>query len=287
MRMGHAGEMTVTSAYTLNDGRRLPSVGFGTYPLRGESGVAAMVSAIENGYRLLDSAVNYENEVEVGDAVRASGLDRSELVVTTKIPGRFHAKHLAVRSVEDSLERMRLDVLDLALIHWPNPSRGLYVDAWEALVECRERGLVRSIGVSNFTEEHLGRIIDATGVTPAVNQVEIHPRFPQQELVGVHERLGIVTESWSPLGKGSVDLDAEAIAGPAERHGVSAGQVVLRWHLQRGLLPLPKSESPQRQRQNLDLFGFELSEAEMAAMTAMGVDRGRRFDGDPNTHEEM
>ncbi|MFN2318422.1 MAG: aldo/keto reductase [Dermatophilaceae bacterium] len=273
--------------YRLNDGNRLPVVGFGTYPLRGESGVAAMVGALENGYRLLDSAVNYENEVEVGEAVRGSGLDRDEIQVTTKVPGRHHARDLAVGSVEESLKRMRLDVLDLVLIHWPNPRRGLYVEAWEALVECRERGLVRSIGVSNFTEEHLSRIIDATGVTPAVNQVEIHPRFPQGELVAVHERLGIVTESWSPLGKGSVDLDAEPIAAAAREHDVSAGQVILRWHLQRGLLPLPKSESPDRQRENLDVFGFELSDEQMAALTAMGVTDGRRFDGDPDTHEEM
>lgn len=273
--------------YELNDGNRLPRVGFGTYPLRHEAGVSAMVRALDNGYRLIDSAVNYENEVDVGDAVCSSGLPREEIQVTTKVPGRFHAHEEAVRSVEDSLRRMRLDVLDLVLIHWPNPSRGLYVEAWEALIECRERGLVRSIGVSNFTEEHLGRIIDATGVTPAVNQVEIHPRFPQEELVAAHERLGIVTQSWSPLGKGSVDLDAEPIAAAAAAHGVSAGQVVLRWHVQRGLLPLPKSESTERQRENLDLFGFALSEAEMAALTAMGVADGRRFDGDPDTHEEM
>jgi 2,5-diketo-D-gluconate reductase A len=279
--------MQVTSAYALNDGGELPSIGFGTYPLRGESGVSAMVRAIDHGYRLLDSAVNYGNEVDVGDAVRSSGLRRDEIQVTTKIPGRFHARDLAVRSVEESLGRLQFDVLDLVLIHWPNPSRGLYVEAWEALIECRERGLVRSIGVSNFTEQHLSRIIDATGVTPAVNQVEIHPRFPQEDLVAVHRRLGIVTESWSPLGKGSVDLDAEVIAGPARSHGVSAGQVVLRWHLQRGLLPLPKSESSDRQRENLDLFGFELSDAEMSAITAMGVRDGRRFDGDPDVHEEM
>ena len=256
--------------YELNDGHRLPVIGFGTWPLRGEAGVSAMVRAIDNGYRLIDSAVNYENEVDVGDAVCSSGLPRDEIQVTTKVPGRFHAHDLAVRSVEDSLRRMRLDVLDLVLIHWPNPSRGLYVEAWEALVECRERGLVRSIGVSNFTEEHLSRIIDATGVTPAV-----------------HERLGIVTESWSPLGKGSVDLGAEPIAGAAAAHGVTPGQVILRWHLQRGLLPLPKSESSERQRENLDVFGFELSADEMVAITAMGVADGRRFDGDPDTHEEM
>lgn len=280
-------EVSRDGRHELNDGNHLPVIGFGTYPLRGESGGATMVSAVENGYRLLDSAVNYENEVEVGEAVRASGLDRSEIQVTTKIPGRHHARDLAVRSVEDSLQRMRLDVLDVVLIHWPNPSRDLYVEAWEALIECRGRGLVRSIGVSNFTEQHLGRIIDATGVTPAVNQVEIHPRFPQEDLVAVHERLGIVTESWSPLGKGSVDLDAGPIAAASEAHRVSPGQVILRWHVQRGLLPLPKSASPERQRENLDLFGFELSPEEMDALTAMGVTDGRRFDGDPDTHEEM
>lgn len=273
--------------YLLNDGHRLPAIGFGTYPLRGAGGITAMVSALEAGYRLIDSAVNYENEVEVGEAVRASGLDREEVLVATKVPGRFHAKDLATHSVEDSLSRMRLDVLDLVLIHWPNPSRGLYVEAWEALVECRDRGLVRSIGVSNFTEEHLDRIIEATGVTPAVNQIEIHPRFPQEKLVAAHERLGIVTESWSPLGKGTVDLTADPIAEASREHGVTPAQVVLRWHIERGLLPLPKSASPQRQRENLDIFGFELSPAQVQAISSMGVADGRRFDGDPNIHEEM
>ena len=273
--------------YELNDGQQLPVIGFGTYPLRGAEGVSAIVSALELGYRLLDSAVNYENEVEVGEAVRQSSLPREDVVITTKIPGRFHAKDLAIASVEDSLRRMELDVIDLVLIHWPNPSQGRYVEAWEALVECRERDLVRSIGVSNFTEEHLTRIIDATGVTPAVNQIELHPRFPQEDMVAVHERLGIVTESWSPLGKGSVDLSAEPIADAAENHGVTNAQVVLRWHLDRGQLPLPKSESPERQAQNLDVLGFTLTETEIAAISAMGVGDGRRFDGDPNTHEEM
>lgn len=273
--------------YLLNDGHRLPAIGFGTYPLRGAGGITAMVSALEAGYRLIDSAVNYENEVEVGEAVRASGLDREEVLVATKVPGRFHAKDLATHSVEDSLSRMRLDVLDLVLIHWPNPSRGLYVEAWEALVECRDRGLVRSIGVSNFTEEHLDRIIEATGVTPAVNQIEIHPRFPQEKLVAAHERLGIVTESWSPLGKGTVDLTADPIAEASREHGVTPAQVVLRWHIERGLLPLPKSASPQRQRENLDIFGFELTPAQVQAISSMGVADGRRFDGDPNIHEEM
>ena len=273
--------------YALNDGQRLPVIGFGTYPLKGAEGVSAMVSALDLGYRLLDSAVNYENEVEVGEAVRQSGIDREDVIVTTKIPGRFHEKALAVQSVEDSLRRMQFDVVDLVLIHWPNPSRDLYVEAWEALVECRERGLVQSIGVSNFTEAHLNRIIDATGVTPAVNQVELHPRFPQEDLIAVHDRMGIVTESWSPLGKGTVDLDAGPIAEAAAAHGVTPGQVVLRWHLERGLLPLPKSASPERQAHNLDLFSFSLTEDEVSAISSMGVADGRRFDGDPDTHEEL
>ena len=276
--------------YELNDGHEIPQVGFGTYPLKGQDGIDAMVGAIEAGYRILDSAVNYENEEEVGAAVKAAadlGVAREELTITTKVPGRFHEKALAIKSVEDSLSRMDLDVLDLVLIHWPNPSRGLYVEAWEALVECRERGLVRSIGVSNFTEAHLRTIIDATGVIPAVNQVEIHPRFPQDSLLAHHQSLGIVTEAWSPLGKGSVELDAKPIVAAAEAHGVTPGQAVLRWHIERDVLPLPKSEDPERQKQNLDIFGFELSTDEVAAITRMGVADGRRFDGDPDTHEEM
>ena len=273
--------------HELNDGHRLPAVGFGTHPLKGAEGISIMVSALDLGYRLLDSGVNYENEVEVGEAVRQSGVDRAEIAVTTKVPGRFHAHDLAVQSVEDSLSRMELDVLDLVLIHWPNPSRGLYVEAWQALVDCRERGLVKSVGVSNFTEEHLDRIIDATGGTPAVNQVELHPRFPQQELIEVHDRLGIVTQAWSPLGKGTVDLDAGPIADAARNHDVTAGQVVLRWHLERGVLPLPKSASPERQAQNLDLAGFSLTTEEVDEISAMGAADGRRFDGDPDTHEEM
>ena len=275
--------------YELNDGNRLPRVGFGTYPLRHEAGVSAMVRALDNGYRLIDSAVNYENEVDVGDAVCSSGLPREEIQVTTKVPGRFHAHEEAVRSVEDSLRRMRLDVLDLVLIHWPNPSRGLYVEAWEALVECRERGLVRSIGVSNFTEAHLERVIERTGITPAVNQIELHPAFPQVEMRAVNERLGIRTESWSPLGRAKQDgpVGSEAVVSAAEAHGVEPAQVVLRWHVQLCSIPLPKSASPERQRSNLGVFGFELSEDEMAAITALGRPDGRLFGADPDTHEEM
>ncbi len=270
----------------LNDGTTLPQIGFGTWPLKGADAERAVASALACGYRLIDSAVNYENEEAVGAAVRAAGVPRDEILVATKIPGRFHAHDLAVASVEESLRRMRLDRLDLVLIHWPNPSVGKYVEAWQGLVEARERGLVRSIGVSNFTERHLDDVIAATGVTPVVNQIEMHPAFPQAEMRQVHRRLGIVTQAWSPLGKGAT-LESPPVAAAARRHGVTGGQVVLRWEIQRGVVPVPKSADPGRQSENLDVFGFALSDAELAAIDALGRPDGRLFDGDPDTHEEM
>lgn len=273
--------------YALNDGTSIPAIGFGTYPLRGEAGTTAIVSALELGYRLLDTAVNYENEFEVGEALRRSGLPRDEVLVASKIPGRHHAYDDAIASVRSSLERLGLEQTDLHLIHWPNPSKGQYVEAWRALVQLQKDGLVRSIGVSNFTEEHLRRIIDDTGVAPAVNQVELHPRFPQERMREVHEELGIRTEAWSPMGKRRAPLDEDAVTAAAEAHGVSPGQVVLRWHVQLGSLPIPKSADPGRQAQNLDVFGFELTDDEVAAVSALAEADGRLFGGDPDTHEEM
>jgi diketogulonate reductase-like aldo/keto reductase len=273
--------------YTLNDGTALPAIGFGTYPLRGADGVEAIRSAIEAGYRLIDTAVNYENEEEVGEAVRASGVPRDGLLITSKLPGRHHAYDDAVASTKESLQRLGVDHLDLHLIHWPNPSVDRYADAWRALVDLQAQGLVRSIGVSNFTEAHLERIIAETGVTPAVNQVELHPYFAQQQMRAVHERLGIRTEAWSPMGKRQAPFGEPAVADAAEAHGVSPGQVVLRWHVQTGSLPIPKSATPERQRQNLDVFGFELSTDEMTAISALDRPDGRLFGGDPDTHEEM
>ncbi len=273
--------------YDLNDGTTIPAIGFGTYPLRGEDGTAAIVSALEAGYRLIDTAVNYDNEEEVGEAIRRSGISRDEVLVASKIPGRHHAYDDAIASVRESLDRLGVERTDLHLIHWPNPSQGKYVEAWRALVQLQKDGLVRSIGVSNFTEEHLTRIIDDTGVTPAVNQVELHPRFPQERMRAVHERLGVRTEAWSPMGKRRAPLEEDAVTSAAEAHGVSAGQVILRWHVQLGSLPIPKSADPVRQAANLDVFGFELTSEEMDAITALGEDDGRLFGGDPDTHEEM
>ena len=279
--------MAEIPTYVLNDGTTLPAIGFGTYPLRGEEGTAAIVSALEAGYRLLDTAVNYDNEVEVGEAIRRSGLPRDEVLVASKIPGRHHAYDDAIASVRESLDRLGLERTDLHLIHWPNPGQGKYVEAWRALVQLQKDGLVRSIGVSNFTEEHLARIIDDTGVTPAVNQVELHPRFPQARLREVHERLGVRTEAWSPMGKRRAPLEEPAVTAASEAHGVSPGQVILRWHVQLGSLPIPKSADPHRQAQNLDVFGFELTEAEMGAISGLAEEDGRLFGGDPDTHEEM
>lgn len=280
-----------TPSLTLNDGHAIPAVGFGTYPLRGDDGYAALRSALDAGYRLLDSAVNYENEEEVGRAARdflaESGVPRDQLTVQTKLPGRHHDYELAVQSGEESLRRLGLDRIDVMLIHWPNPITGKYRDAWRGLVELQRRGVVRSIGVSNFTAAHLADIIADTGVVPAVNQVELHPYFAQAELRAEHERLGVLTQSWSPLGKRNAPYGEPAVADAAAAHGVTPAQVILRWHVQLGALPLPKSATPSRQVENLDVFGFELSDAEVAAISALSRADGRLFDGDPDRHEEM
>jgi diketogulonate reductase-like aldo/keto reductase len=278
--------MSDVPTYPLNDGTTIPAIGFGTWPLKGRQATEAVLSALEAGYRLVDTAVNYDNEREVGEAVRTSGIPREQIRVTSKIPGRHHAYDDAIRSTHESLERLGLDHLDLHLIHWPNPSDGLFLETWRALVELQQQGLVTTIGVSNFTEAHLRRIIDDTGVTPAVNQVELHPLFPQEQMRAVNERLGIRTESWSPLGKRQAPFAEPAVTGPAQRLGVSPAQVVLRWQVQLGAVPIPKSATPERQRANLDVFGFELTEDEMAAITALGRPDGRLFGGDPDTHEE-
>lgn len=275
------------NSHTLNDSTEVPAVGFGTYPLKDEEGITAIVGALEAGYRYLDTAVNYGNETEVGEALRRSGLPREDVRIATKIPGRFHAKDLALTSLRDSAQRLGVEQIDVGLIHWPNPSVGLYVEAWQALVEAQQEGLVRTIGVSKFTGEHLRRIIDETGVTPAINQIEVHPLFPQQEMLQVDADLGILTQAWSPMGKRSAPFEAEPVAAAAKAHDVSPGQVILRWHLQRGVMPLPKSATPSRQADNLDVFGFELSQQEVDAISALGRPDGRLFGGDPDTHDEQ
>lgn len=279
--------MTTIPVHALNDGNQLPAIGFGTYPLKGDEGADAVASALSFGYRLLDTAVNYRNEDAVGRGIRQSGLPREDVQVTTKLPGRHHAYEDALRSFEESRKLLGVEYVDLYIIHWPNPSVGKFVDAWKALVTLQNDGLARSIGVSNFTPEHIGQIVDATGVVPAVNQIEVHPYFPQEELISFHREHNILTEAWSPLGKGSAPGEEQVVQDAAAAHGVSPAQVMLRWHTQRGVVPIPKSSKPERQRENLDIFGFELSDDEVSAITALGRSDGRLFGGDPNTHEEQ
>ncbi|MGO4258941.1 aldo/keto reductase [Marmoricola sp. RAF53] len=273
--------------YDLNDGTELPAVGFGTTGLQGADGLDAILSAVETGYRLLDTAVNYGNEMTVGEAIRRSGVPRPEFRVTSKLPGRHHAYDDAIVSTHESLGRLGLDQIDLHLIHWPNPKRDEYTEAWRALVDLQRDGLVTTIGVSNFTAEHLDRIMDTSGVVPAVNQIEMHPYFPQEELRAVHDALGIRTVAWSPLAKAKALFEEDAVRNAADAHRVSPAQVVLRWHFQLGSVPIPKSTVPAHQHSNGDIFGFELSDDEVDAITALGREDGRLFGGDPNEHYEM
>ncbi|WP_098485601.1 aldo/keto reductase [Georgenia soli] len=275
--------MSALGSITLNDGHLLPAIGFGTWRVTGDEATDEVRSALEAGYRLIDTAASYGNEEEVGRAVTGSGVPREEIVVTSKLRGADQGYDAALRGFERTLGALGLDRLDLYLIHWPLPARDLYVESWKALVRLREEGAVRSVGVSNFTAAHLDRLIDETGVTPAVNQIELHPGLVQEEMRAANAARGIVTESWGPLGRGKGLLDTPAVREVAAAHGVSPARAVLRWHHQLGVVPLPKSADPLRQRENLDIAGFTLSDEEMARLGSLPQ---RRLGGDPDTHEE-
>ncbi|MFI7405534.1 aldo/keto reductase [Streptomyces sp. NPDC049541] len=276
--------MISVPTHALNDGTALPALGLGTWPMSDAEAERAVSEALGLGYRLVDSATNYRNETGVGRGVARSGVPREEVVVTTKLPGRHHGYEETLASFEESRSRLGVEYVDLYLIHWPLPRVGKYVDSWRAMIKLREEGLVRSIGVSNFTVEHIERLEEETGVLPSVNQIELHPFFPQEELRAFHTAKGIRTESWTPLGRGTGLLDDPVVTGIAEALGVTPGQVVLRWHTQLGAVPIPKSSNPERQRANLDVFGFELDPAQLDAI----ADRAhRRLGGDPEVHEEF
>ncbi|SFV15910.1 2,5-diketo-D-gluconate reductase A [Methylobacterium sp. 174MFSha1.1] len=266
---------------TLNDGKRIPQLGFGVWRLSDEEAPAVVGTALEAGYRLIDTAAMYGNEAGIGRAVAASGLKREELFVATKVWNDRHGYDETLRACEESLSRLTLDYVDLYLVHWPVPQRGQYVDTWRALMRLREDGRARSIGVCNFTVEHLKRVIDATGSTPSVNQVELHPRFQQQALRAFHQEAGIVTEAWAPLGRGGL-LDDPAIRAIAEKHGRSPAQVVLRWHLDGGTVAIPKSATPARIRENRELDGFTLDAEDLARINALDDPAGR-MGPDPET----
>jgi 2,5-diketo-D-gluconate reductase A len=264
----------------LADGVEIPQLGFGVFQVPPPDTTEVVTRAFAAGYRHVDTAAAYQNEAEVGQAFRASGLDREDVFITTKCFNDAHGYEEAKHAFKDSLDRLELDYVDLYLIHWPVPSQDKYVDTWRAFIELQGDGLVRSIGVSNFQPAHLRRLIDETGVTPVVNQVELHPFFQQAGLRREHEDLGIVTEAWSPLAQGQV-LDDPVIAGITEAHGKTHGQVVIRWHLQLGNVVIPKSVTPERIEQNRAVFDFELDDAQIAEIEEL--DAGERIGPDPDT----
>lgn len=278
--------MTALPTRTAHNGFTLPAIGLGTYRLNGEAGAASIAGAIDAGYRLVDSAFNYENEGAVGRGVAAASTDRSEVVVTTKLPGRHHPSAKVRTSIEESRFRLGLDVTDLHLIHWPNPIQDEYVQAWAALIDAQQRGIVRQIGVSNFLPEHLERLERETGVLPVVNQIELHPYFPQVEQLAYHREHGIITQAWSPIGRGKGVFDEPAVAEIAAAHEISAAQVVLAWHVARESVAIPKASSLEHQEANLAAASVVLEAAEVEAITALGRADGRLFDADPRTHEE-
>ena len=275
----------IAPAYSLRDGNWMPAIGLGTYGLNDQTGIESIVSGIADGYRLIDTAYNYGNEDVVGEAVRRTDVDRSDLMITTKLPGRHHGFDETLASFEESRRRLDLDWVDLYLIHWPLPRIDKYVDTWRAMIRLREKGLVRSIGVSNFTADMLERLERETHVVPAVNQVELHPYFPQDELRAYHDEHDIRTQCWSPLAKRSALLQEDVITALAAEKGVTPAQVVLRWHVELEAVPIPKSADAARRRENLDVFSFTLLPEEVEAISALS--RGRLWGGDPDTHEEF
>lgn len=271
----------------LHDGTILPAVGFGTYSLKGSGGVQAIRSAIDAGYRLLDTAYNYENEATVGQAIKQHSISRDEILVTSKLPGRYHQHDNAITTIQESLYRAGLDYYDLYLIHWPNPKQDHYVEAWQALLDARKWGLIRSIGVCNFLPEHLERLKAETGELPVINQIELHPFFNQEKQRQYHEENGIVTESWSPLGRKTNLLEHPLLAEIAQNHGRTVSQIVLRWHYQLGSIAIPKSATPSRQVENLAIFDFELDQADMEKINSLTASDGRIADQDPAVYEEF
>jgi len=275
----------VMNARKLADGNAIPRLGLGTWPMDDEQSEVAVKSALGLGYRLVDTAARYGNETGVGRAIAGSDVPREEVFVTSKLRGSQHGYEPALAGFEESRRRLGLEYLDLFLIHWPLPQQGLYVETWKAFVHLRDEGLVRSIGVSNFTAEQIKTIAAETGEWPAVNQIEIHPDFPQNELREWQTDKGVVTEAWSPLGAGGDLLTNAQVEAIAKEHDRSPGQVILRWHLEVGNVPIPKSSRPQRQAENLDVFSFRLTDAEMRSISEL--DTGNRLGGDPDTHVEL
>lgn len=272
----------------LNDGQMIPSIGLGTIDLMGKKGVLQILDAIKAGYRLIDTSTNYDNEGIVGEAVRKSGIPRDELIISSKLPGKYHDYDGALKIIEEQLARTGLDYFDKYLIHWPNPDDGKYVEAWKALIQAQELGLVKTIGVSNFLEHHLEKIINETGVTPATNQIEIQPYFHNKENVAANNKFGIVSEAWSPLGRDLNDAKEHPdLIEIGKKYNKTAPQVILRWLYQRDILPIVRSGDPSHQKDNLAIFDFELTDDEMKTVFALDKGEAGRVEGQhPDEYHE-
>lgn len=276
---------TTVPNVTLRHGTEMPRLGLGTWPMDDGAAERVIADAIEAGYRLVDTAENYRNERGVGLGLKASGVPREDLFVTTKFNRRWHGVDLAAEACQHSLDQLGLDYLDLLLVHWPNPDQDRYVEAWQGLARLLEAGRVKAIGTSNFKPAHLDRVIAATGVVPDVNQIQLSPLTTRDEARAYHAEHQIVTQSWSPIGGQGADVRSHpTVLALAERHGRTPAQVVLRWHLELGLSVVPKSSDPRRLRQNLDVFDFSLSKAEVAELSALDQGESAAVDSDTFGH---
>ncbi|WP_413576695.1 aldo/keto reductase [Bdellovibrio sp. HCB290] len=266
--------MAFNSLVTLNDGSKMPQLGFGVWQVPDDGAEAAVIEAIKVGYRSIDTAAIYRNEGGVGRAIKNCGLNRKDLYITTKLWNEDQGYDNAMKAIDSSLKKLGVEEVDLYLVHWPAPQRGLYLETWKAMVEIKKQGKAKSIGVSNFMPEHLTRIIEATGVAPVLNQIELHPKFQQPILREFHNRHEIKTECWSPLGQGKL-LEDSKIKAIAAKHGKTPAQVIIRWHLQNDFIVIPKSVTPSRIKENFEIGDFVLSADEMAVMAGMDDNEGR------------
>ncbi|MGO2539083.1 MAG: aldo/keto reductase [Leuconostoc mesenteroides] len=274
--------------HELSDGQHLPEIGFGTYKLNGFAGTQSILSAVDAGYRLFDTAFNYQNEGTVGQAIQQSHVTRDELIITSKLLGKYYSSYQdSIDLIQESLYRSKLDYFDLYLLHWPNPIDDHYLEAWHTLIQAQKFGLVKSIGVCNFLPEHIERLKKETNILPVVNQVELHPYFNQQELREYNNTQNILTQAWSPLGRASAILKDPVLVELAKKYHKNIGQLVLKWEISLGVLPIPKASSYARQKGNLDLFDFEISSSDMQRINDLTKPDGRTNNQDPAVYQEF
>ncbi|WP_413559571.1 aldo/keto reductase [Bdellovibrio sp. HCB209] len=266
--------MNTQASVTLRDNTKMPQLGFGVWQVSDDGAEAAVSEAFKVGYRSIDTAAIYRNEAGVGRAIKNSGLARNDMYITTKLWNEDQGYDKAMKAVDSSLKKLGIEQVDLYLVHWPSPQRGLYMETWKAMVEIKKQGKAKSIGVSNFMPEHLTRIIDATGEVPVLNQIELHPNFQQKELREFHAKHGIFTECWSPLGQGKA-INSNAIKEIADKHGKTPAQVILRWHLQNNFIVIPKSVTPSRIKENFEVNDFKLGADDMAKIEKLDAKDGR------------